>query len=83
MEHHTTSERAKRARKIKLLFLGYQTGLVLIGLAVWGVTGSGLAGIFTPVGLMFIAPSVFQLIRPSLERRIAAKEATRRGSTPE
>jgi hypothetical protein len=66
-------ERAKRLRKIKLWSLAYLGTLVVIGLAVWGATGSALAGVLAPVAVMFCAPLVFHLARPALDHRQAVK----------
>lgn len=75
-----SSARARRVRKAKLWVLGYVGLLLVLGLIIWGITGSFLAGVFAPIALMSVAPLMFQFARPSVERRLAKRRSDRRSS---
>jgi predicted PurR-regulated permease PerM len=76
-------ERAKSARKVMLLMWGYLALLLVLGLVIWLATGYALAGVFTPVALMFVASFIFQFLRPRMERRLAARKARGLSSDPQ
>ena len=69
----TDPERKARLAKAKARILrgmvAYLVVLIAIGLAVWGVTGSGTAGAFTTLGLFLLMPWVATALRVSYQKR--------------